>query len=555
MYLERNSKVSLSLVLIVFLLQALSVSATTYYVDAAAGKDKNSGTSTTVPWQTLAKVNATKFSPGDQILLLRGRTWHEGLLPASSGSPGHPITFGAYGMGVNPIIDAADLATGWTPETGFVYRASLPWAPYHVWQNGALLTSVVSLSALTAAGEWYYSPEAATLYVWSTSGSDPGQYLMEADHRSTAINIMNQSYITITGLTLTNSTGQLVNIVNGSNIVVSNCILKNARGAAIAAFHNSPNLLVDRCNYSVSPGYQGRSFVWVQSTTADGPIISNNTVGSFGGIIAIAFEDVNNAQVYGNTVNGNGCGIELMGIDRNVTGADFHDNAIFSTDKRLVDGESIKIRGNGPNNQDPGAPRFSATAKVYRNFILGGPYTTGGIDGWYATQNEVYSNIIMNVTNAAFQWTEYSPLNYFYNNTVYNKGEPGTSGFEFASGSTGQIVANNIVKGTSYGIAADPVTAPTIIEDYNILDVTTTVRQGLIRPGTHTLTVDPMFVSASPATSNDLKLQSTSPAIESGENKGSPYNWILDPRGKLFPYPAVDQNTLGSQWERGAFAY
>jgi len=203
-HIERNSKVGLVFA-VAFLLQALSVSATTYYVDAAAGNDKNSGTSTTASWKTLARVNATKLAPGDQIFLQRGRIWHEGLIPSSSGTSGHPITFGAYGTGLNPTIDAADLATGWSPETGFVYRASLSWAPYHVWQGNKVLTLVSSLSALTAPGEWYYNPAVATLYVWTTDGSDPSRYIMEADHRSTAINVLNQSYITITGLTLTNT--------------------------------------------------------------------------------------------------------------------------------------------------------------------------------------------------------------------------------------------------------------------------------------------------------------------------------------------------------------
>src|ERR1700692_2235404 len=46
------------------LLFALPASATTYFV-AAAGSDSNSGTSSGSPWQTVAKVNGSTFSPGD----------------------------------------------------------------------------------------------------------------------------------------------------------------------------------------------------------------------------------------------------------------------------------------------------------------------------------------------------------------------------------------------------------------------------------------------------------------------------------------------------------
>jgi hypothetical protein len=78
--------------------------ATTYFV-AAAGSDTNSGTSSSSPWQTIAKVNASAFLPGDSILFNRGDAWYgTSLVAPSSGSSGSPITFGAYGTGANPII-------------------------------------------------------------------------------------------------------------------------------------------------------------------------------------------------------------------------------------------------------------------------------------------------------------------------------------------------------------------------------------------------------------------------------------------------------------------
>jgi hypothetical protein len=83
---------------------ALPAHATTYYV-AAAGSDSNNGTSTGTPWQTIAKVNGSMFSPGDSILFNRGDAWYgTALTVPSSGSSGLPITFGAYGTGANPIV-------------------------------------------------------------------------------------------------------------------------------------------------------------------------------------------------------------------------------------------------------------------------------------------------------------------------------------------------------------------------------------------------------------------------------------------------------------------
>ena len=81
--------------------------ATVYYVHAGSGKDSNSGTSTSAPWQSLAKVNSVKFSPGDQVLFSRGQVWTGELSPKGSGTSGNPILLGAYGSGDAPIINGA----------------------------------------------------------------------------------------------------------------------------------------------------------------------------------------------------------------------------------------------------------------------------------------------------------------------------------------------------------------------------------------------------------------------------------------------------------------
>ncbi|MGO4371740.1 hypothetical protein AB4Z21_13295, partial [Paenibacillus sp. MCAF20] len=63
----------------------------TYYVDSVAGSDTNDGLSSSQPWQSLAKVNATTFSPGDRILMKSGSTWSGQLAPKGSGTSGNPI--------------------------------------------------------------------------------------------------------------------------------------------------------------------------------------------------------------------------------------------------------------------------------------------------------------------------------------------------------------------------------------------------------------------------------------------------------------------------------
>ena len=89
---------------LVLLVTPIYVWSATYYVDATGGRDTNSALSQAAAWKTIAKVNASRFNPGDQILLRRGGIWMQTLVVPSSGSPSKPIVFGAYGVGTNPVL-------------------------------------------------------------------------------------------------------------------------------------------------------------------------------------------------------------------------------------------------------------------------------------------------------------------------------------------------------------------------------------------------------------------------------------------------------------------
>lgn len=83
---------------------------TYYYVDSVSGNDSNNGTSSTTPWQSLAKVNSVTFAPGSQILFKAGDSWSGTLKPLGSGSSSAQNTIGRYGNGASPIIDGAGAA-------------------------------------------------------------------------------------------------------------------------------------------------------------------------------------------------------------------------------------------------------------------------------------------------------------------------------------------------------------------------------------------------------------------------------------------------------------
>jgi hypothetical protein len=90
--------------------------ATTYYVDPA-GSDTNDGTSTSTPWKTLAKVNATKVEPGSTILFKGGSTFSGSLTLASDkhyGVFGNVTKFASYGTGKATIAAATNAGNGCT---------------------------------------------------------------------------------------------------------------------------------------------------------------------------------------------------------------------------------------------------------------------------------------------------------------------------------------------------------------------------------------------------------------------------------------------------------
>lgn len=75
-----------------------------YYVDAVAGNDSNTGTSTAQAWKTLAKVDSASFAPGDVIAFKRGQTFSGSATITSAGTLTSPILITAYGSGAQPLL-------------------------------------------------------------------------------------------------------------------------------------------------------------------------------------------------------------------------------------------------------------------------------------------------------------------------------------------------------------------------------------------------------------------------------------------------------------------
>jgi len=83
----------------------------THYVDSAAGNDASDGMTPATAWETLTKVNATTFQPGNKLCLKTGGSWTGQLYPKGSGTAAAPIVIDQYGAGAKPIIAAGTSVT------------------------------------------------------------------------------------------------------------------------------------------------------------------------------------------------------------------------------------------------------------------------------------------------------------------------------------------------------------------------------------------------------------------------------------------------------------
>jgi len=152
------------------LMCSLRTSATTYYVSSSTGNDSNSGTSSSVAWQTIARVNGQTFQPGDSILFKRGDVWNESLAPASSGSSGSPITFDAYGSGAAPNLTGyyAVPAAAWVLVTGNAWKAPLPatYTAINFCLFGSVWGQKVAAASSNLTAQWDFYLANGFIYVY-----------------------------------------------------------------------------------------------------------------------------------------------------------------------------------------------------------------------------------------------------------------------------------------------------------------------------------------------------------------------------------------------------
>jgi hypothetical protein len=434
------------------------------------------------------------------------------------------------------------------------YRGALGTAPVAVWENDALLKSVTSAANVEAtAGSWYYDgtflyiqakdssavPTNGKIYTYVTASSpsyttwDNAKSWLIFDSLDQA-ETYNTSTSTLGGMYMTGSNSIVRNLsshdhyrhpltvyVGATNTTVTNVTAYNSYGTSPLAIYgagNSNNLVQKSTFYndtSQSSAYVGIG-AWAVVVMHGGS--TSNTV--------------DDCLIYSTSASPAGVGV-LIG-DNGTTGTVSH-SKIYGTFAYAVDSGS----GGGPGLGT------GSTITLFGNLV----------------DISAANNVGMLFTG--------STGNIVYNNTIYGPSNTNAAISEVST-STGGLIKNNIFWTGAY-VTVDATSESGTAYNYNDYYSSSSGTpfswggtaysfanwQANSSQDAHSLNSNPMLTNAAALSSTgNYTLVPGSPAIDSGVNLGSTYQNALAPSSS---WPGgvsfVNQNTAGTGWEIGAYAY
>ena len=591
-----------------------SATGTVYYVDFVAGSDGNAGTSSASPWKTIAKVNSTKFTAGDKILFKRSDTWRELLSLSSSGEAGNPIVIDAYGTGAAPIVSAADLVpqSAWTLCSGCqsgVWRAAIPTQSNIVMFNGSQGSKKTSISALVAAGDWYW--DAGVLYAWCSM--NPGSYYgnpgVEAGKRVLAADLSALAHITVQNLQFTGANGIPTNAViyahtqNGvqsHDLVLNNLVVTNGAGHGVH-LEDCNHCVVQGLNVSgmASDGIRlvslNTSFP-ITSASIEGNTVTNSHhdgIATYGCAIGGACQGISfpsgiflsGISISGNVVHDNGEGIYLEWTNHSSVSANtIYHNA--DTSDPAAEGGGIELeassentvqknlvylnRGNGVEMSNDAGAGTTLTGASHNTIEYNAIHDNGAhglfTDDAPSQSNQFQYNLVWNQVNGeCFLANGFGHT--FYGNTCWHN----STGIDlYTSSSTpvtgGILIKNNIISNSVKRAVhiESGVSVGTLAFDHNdydfgsgdefmLVDTAYTLAGWQSASGLdmHSFIANPDFVSATPSGPSDFVIQTGSPDAGSGVALGSTFAAGLGP-GSTWP-AKITTSTQSTAWDVGAF--
>lgn len=416
----------------------------------------------------------------------------------SSGTRGHPVTFGAYGTGALPIITGFNVLTGFGALSPNVYQLTgVTTQPKVVAYNRTLL-KYHNVGTAIGLNEWDWNTN--VLYI--NVGADPNDGTVEVGQRDYQIVFTNKDYVILDGLTLTGANLSSVNLsTSADNEIIQNCTIYNTfRGISAESDAGNNNTIQDNTIYNTVE----YGVLWTNQTST-GTLIQKNTIHNVGGKGGGA---TNMQGMYLHI----GSGTIVQNNTIYECGDTYADHGIY-----LGGAAGVIVRYNNIYNNSHGwgvKVSNSHNVDVYYNLLYG---NGGGviIEVGTPTYVNVYNNLIANSSSNGqglrvdagdhITWKNNIIYNVYY--TSWNAGTMYNLVFDF----------NNTAAVTNFVSDHNVVYHPTATANYAFYCGAGQTWAAWQAHGldAHSLNVDPKFVSTT-----DFHLQPTSPLINAGTNVG-----------------------------------
>jgi hypothetical protein len=468
---------------------------------------------------------------------------------ASDQSQAANVTGDGFATGGNSVVGSI---VG-TIQTTFTYRNSLGTTPVAVWENGALLASKNSQSAVEAtAGSWFY--DGTYLYLHASDGSNVStngktySYVTSSSPSFTAWDNA-KSWLVFDSLdqseTYNTSTATLGGLyLTGSNNIVRNLSVHDMYRHPLTIYVGAANNTVT--NVTAYHAY-GTSPLAIYGPGTTGNLVQASTF----------YNDTSLSSAY--VPAGVWAVIVAHGGSTNNT-----------VDGCLIYSTAPSPGGYGLLAGDSGTSVTFSHNFIYGTFSYGVDVGSGGGDGLGTGASlTLWDNLldISQANNTGILLTG-SVGSIVYNNTVFGP-ENTHAAISQASTSTGALVKNNIFYTGAYA-SVDASSEAGTAYDYN--DYFSASGSPFSWSGTaypfsgwqtnaaqdaHSLNVDPSLSNAfSLASTGNYSLLAVSPAIDAGVNLGATYQMGLSPSSS---WPGgvsqLNQNSAGSGWEMGAYVF
>ena len=451
---------------------------TTYYV-SNGGSDANAGTSSGLPWASVAKVNATAFQPGDQILFQRGGEWHAQLEASSDGTAANRITYGDYGDAAlaRPTFDGSDNvpATAFTALGNSVYTfstANTNDVAYWVYLNHVSLLAATSGGTAMPANSFFVS--GSTVYV-NTNGVDPrvSTNVVSVGDRATGQNV-DQGVISSNGhsyVTFQNMVGRETAQVPGDGKLAGGLVdayVVRVQGGAGVTLSN------------LEADYGGKHNVGAIDTTgfvASGVVaqggangVAGNTLGYGNATAFVAYADQNfhkTTQTWADCTVQNYFGDQPAFLTHN-DGSDslasltIDDLKSYGSPVALQPGTNVRITYTGGliTNNNLTAYTSTGTTELFDGVSLTGAYPYLQVNGNATVQN----CLITGSNQPAVQVT--GPNNVIRFNTILPQGY--ATAIDLRNGSTNDTVYGNLIANTGHSMSI--AGGVTYTADYDFFD-------------------------------------------------------------------------------------